>query len=87
MNVYRSHLVTDLPPGEEDAPRCQITVEELHDHRDEIAVIGRRYGVSNICVFGSVARGEADEQSDLDLLIDIAPGHGYFDGWLRPSIA
>lgn len=43
------------------------------------SAIGQRYGVSNIRVFGSVARGEADEQSDLDLLIDVAPGHGYFD--------
>lgn len=79
MNVDRGHPVTDLPPGEEDAPRRQVTVEELRVHRDEIVVIGRRYGVSNIRVFGSVARGEADELSDLDLLIDVAPGHGYFD--------
>lgn len=77
--VDHSHLVTDLPPSEEDAPRRHVTVEELRVHRDEIALIGRRYGVSNIRVFGSVARGEADEHSDLDLLIDVAPGHGYFD--------
>ncbi|MFN2479791.1 MAG: nucleotidyltransferase family protein [Pseudonocardiaceae bacterium] len=29
--------------------------------------------------FGSVARGEADADSDLDLLIDMDPGHGYFE--------
>jgi uncharacterized protein len=34
-------------------------------------------GVSNVRIFGSVAR-EADESSDLDLLIDVASGHGYF---------
>ncbi|MDQ3151519.1 MAG: nucleotidyltransferase family protein [Actinomycetota bacterium] len=79
MNVDRGHLVTDLPPGEEDVPRRQVTVEELRAHRDEIAAIGRRHGVSDIRIFGSVARGEADERSDLDLLIDVAPGHGYFD--------
>ena len=57
-------------------PRRAVTMEELREHRDEILAIGERYGVSNIRVFGSVARGEADEQSDLDLLIDVAPGVG-----------
>ncbi|MGH3976564.1 MAG: nucleotidyltransferase family protein [Pseudonocardiaceae bacterium] len=79
MNVDHRHLLTDLPPDEEHAPRRRITVEDLRARHDEIVAIGRRYGVSNIRVFGSVARGEADERSDLDLLIDVAPGHGYFD--------
>src|SRR5205823_14713536 len=35
--------------------------------------IAARYGASNIRVFGSVARGEADEKSDIDLLVDMAP--------------
>jgi predicted nucleotidyltransferase len=61
------------------APRRRVTVEELHARQREIAAIAARYGVSNVRVFGSVARGEADEHSDLDLLIDVAPGHGYFD--------
>ncbi|HLL80248.1 MAG TPA: nucleotidyltransferase family protein, partial [Ktedonobacteraceae bacterium] len=34
---------------------------------------------SNVRVFGSVARGEADEQSDIDLLIDLEPGRSLFD--------
>ena len=33
----------------------------------------------NIRVFGSVARGEATADSDLDLLIDVDRGHGYLD--------
>ena len=61
------------------APRRRVTVQELHAHQHEIAIIAARYGISNVRVFGSVARGEADEHSDLDLLIDVAPGHGYFD--------
>lgn len=79
MSVDRSRVVTDLPLGEQDAPRRRVTVDDLRAHRDEIIAIGQRYGVSNVRVFGSVARGEADEFSDLDLLIDVAPGHGYFD--------
>ena len=37
------------------------------------------YGASNIRVFGSVARGEADEKSDIDLLVDLDRGKGGFD--------
>ena len=35
-------------------------------------------GISNIRVFGSVARGEDDENSDIDLLADLPPGIGLF---------
>jgi len=45
-------------------------------HRAALEEIGKRYGVRNIRVFGSVARGEADTASDLDLLVDVLPGHG-----------
>lgn len=51
-------------------PRCS---------NSEIVEIGRRYGISNVRVFGSVARDEADEHSDLDLLIDVGPDCGYFE--------
>ncbi len=33
-----------------------------------------RFGVSDVSVFGSYARGEAKSGSDLDLLVDFAPG-------------
>ena len=43
----------------------------------------RRYGVVHLDVFGSVARGEADPDSDIDLLYVISPrarlGFGIFD--------
>ena len=60
------------------APRRRVTVDELRDHHDEIYAIAGKYGVSNVRVFGSVARGEAGDDSDLDLVIDVARGHGYF---------
>jgi hypothetical protein len=66
-----------------DAPRRRVTLDELRAHRNEIYAIASRYGVSNIRVFGSVARGEADESKDLDLLIDIAAGHSLFHGRVR----
>ena len=40
---------------------------------------GQEFGVRNSQVFGSVARGEATPDSDLDLLVDVERGHGYFD--------
>jgi uncharacterized protein len=49
-----------------------MTLEQLlHEKRDEIRRIATAHGAYNIRVFGSVARGEATPQSDLDLLIDV----------------
>jgi predicted nucleotidyltransferase len=42
-------------------------------HPAELAAICRRYGVKELCVFGSVARGEAREDSDIDLLVEFQP--------------
>ncbi len=51
-----------------------MTVEELlRQKRDDVRRIAEKHGASNIRVFGSVARGEARADSDLDLLIDAGP--------------
>ena len=51
-----------------------MTVEALlREKRDEVYHIARRHGASHIRIFGSVARGEARPDSDLDLLIDAGP--------------
>lgn len=42
----------------------------LNKNRDKILEIVAQHGAFNVRVFGSVARGEADEQSDVDLLVD-----------------
>ena len=42
----------------------------LKDKREAIVELAAQYGASNVRVFGSVARGEATESSDVDLLID-----------------
>ncbi|WP_239382034.1 MULTISPECIES: nucleotidyltransferase family protein [unclassified Frankia] len=54
-------------------------MSELRSRRMDVYTVAERYGVSNIRVFGSVARAEADEVSDVDLLVDLAPGRGLFD--------
>lgn len=44
--------------------------ELLHNKRTEILRIAAKHGAFNVRVFGSVARGETDAHSDLDLLVD-----------------
>jgi uncharacterized protein len=53
--------------------------ELLQSKRDDILRIANRYGAYNVRIFGSVARGEADEQSDIDFLVNMEPGRSLFD--------
>jgi len=46
--------------------------ELLKDKREIIKEIAREHGVSKIYVFGSFAKGTADEKSDLDFLVDVS---------------
>jgi hypothetical protein len=57
-----------------------MTLEELlKAKREEILRVCARYGAYNVRVFGSVARSEADEQSDIDFLVELEPGRTLFD--------
>jgi predicted nucleotidyltransferase len=49
-----------------------VAIEEIIKRTsDEIPRIAARHGARNVRVFGSVARGEAGPQSDIDLLVDV----------------
>ena len=51
-----------------------MTLQELlQTKREAILAIAAKHGAFNVRVFGSVARGEADEASDVDFLIDAGP--------------
>jgi len=47
--------------------------ELIKTKREDILRTATKYGAYNVRVFGSVARGEADEKSDIDLLVDMEP--------------
>jgi len=51
----------------------------LQDNREEILRIVTANLAENVRVFGSVARGDAREDSDIDLLVDLLPGASLFD--------
>lgn len=53
--------------------------ELLREKRKEILDIAREHGAYNIRVFGSVARGEADDRSDIDFVVDMEPGKSLLD--------
>ena len=51
----------------------------LVDKREDILRIAKKHGASNLRIFGSVARGENDSKSDLDLLVDLEQGRSLLD--------
>ena len=56
-----------------------ITREFIQRNRDAILEIARRYGASDIRLFGSVARGDAAESSDVDLIVRFEPHRSLLD--------
>jgi predicted nucleotidyltransferase len=57
-----------------------VTVKELVDNkRQEILAAAARHDARNVRIFGSVARGEAGPESDVDVLVDLEPGRSLFD--------
>jgi predicted nucleotidyltransferase len=57
-----------------------MPLEELvKARREDILQVASRHGAYNVRIFGSVARGDTDERSDLDLLVDMESGHSLFD--------
>ncbi len=53
--------------------------ELLKAKRDEILRIASKYGARNVRIFGSVARGEASPESDIDFLVDMEAGRSLLD--------
>jgi predicted nucleotidyltransferase len=57
-----------------------MTLEELRSrYRGRIVELAEKRGAHNVRVFGSVARGEQNAGSDIDLLVDFDPGRSLLD--------
>jgi predicted nucleotidyltransferase len=51
-----------------------VAVRELvAAHRDELDAVLRKYGATNPRLFGSMARGDAENRSDVDVMVDLLP--------------
>ena len=51
----------------------------IEAHREEILALAERHGMRDVRVFGSMARGDADDSSDVDLLVSLRPGQSGLD--------
>lgn len=61
--------------------------------REHLPYIQKEYGVTGLCLFGSVARGDNRPDSDIDLLVDMPPKifvfsalHRYLENLLHTSV-
>jgi uncharacterized protein len=55
-----------------------MLLDELHEKRDAIQTLSRRYGARRIRVFGSVARRKERADSDVDFLVDFPRAYDLF---------
>jgi len=53
--------------------------EVVGSKRDAVVALAREHGATNVRIFGSLARGEADAASDVDVLVDLDYGRSLFD--------
>ncbi|MBN1379606.1 MAG: nucleotidyltransferase domain-containing protein [Gammaproteobacteria bacterium] len=55
-----------------------MLLDELRTKKDAIFALSRQFGARHIRVFGSVARGEEQFDSDIDFLVDFPAGYDLF---------
>lgn len=53
--------------------------ELIETRKDDIDALAHRYGISNLRLFGSVARGDSGPASDIDFLVDLPTNATLFD--------
>jgi predicted nucleotidyltransferase len=53
--------------------------EIIQNKREELLQIAAKHGAHHLRIFGSVARGEARPDSDVDILVELEPGRSLLD--------
>ena len=56
-----------------------MSLDDLRKRREEVLRVAATHGARNVRVFGSVARDEDDEKSDVDLLVELEHGRSLLD--------
>ena len=51
-----------------------LTIEEI---KRAVTKVGKKYGIKNAYLFGSYAKGEANSDSDVDLIVDKGDVHSF----------
>jgi len=55
-----------------------MNFEQLRKYKPQLIRLAKKYGISKLYVFGSIARGEGRIQSDVDFLVEMKPGSSLF---------
>ena len=79
VHLRHTPLTTDPSPAIYPGVVAVPMLTELRSRRSEILDVARARGASRVRVFGSVARGDATEASDIDFLVDLEDGRSLFD--------
>lgn len=78
-------LEIQTPPARHRGPASSVRsqlgpqADKLRRQRRRLLNAAEKHGVGHIRAFGSIARGEATAESDVDLLVDLKPGHTLLD--------
>ena len=56
-----------------------MNIDELKERREAILQIAARHGARDVRIFGSLVRGQARPDSDVDVLVNLEPGRSLFD--------
>lgn len=56
-----------------------VDLVQVRLYRDAILALAERHGARDVRIFGSVVRGEAGPESDIDFLVELAPGRTLLD--------
>jgi hypothetical protein len=56
-----------------------VTINTIRNRRKEILAVAAKHGARNVRIFGSVARGDANPGSDIDVLVELEPDRTLLD--------